>query len=196
MRVYRWLTMTAAVLITAFAAVIFLAASSTVHAASLPVCDMRLDVVLTPDVPDPREIGFLSSLLNNHPGYQLTLLDEEPGSFVVLHLSGPGPGYRCEDVIDTMRRDGRVLSIDAEPDTREASDDTQSVPVTAALPAEEKTNVHLSLAGLGSLVWAAGHPAQAWKILSPIEPDGVAYADIAAKCDIATAESNSEAACP
>ena len=195
MRVYRWLTLGAAVLITAFAAVIFLAASSTVHAASPPVCDMRLDVVLTPDVPDPRETGFLSSLLSNHPNYQLTLLEEDPGSFVVLHLSGPGPEYRCEDVIDTMRRDGRVLSVDAEPDTREASDDTQSVPVTAPLPAEE-TNVHLSLAGLGSLVWATGNPAQAWKILAPIEPDGIAYADITAKCNVATAASNSEAACP
>jgi hypothetical protein len=73
------------------------------------------------------------------------------------------------------------------------SDERQSVSVTA--PQEGKSNTHLSLAGLGSVFWAARHPAQAWRVLAPIQPDGVAYADIRAKCAFTNA-TNGEAACP
>jgi hypothetical protein len=111
---YRFLTLIAAVLITGLAALIFVAASSSVHAASPASCDMRLGVVLTPDVPNPSNPGFLSSLLSNHPSYRLTLLGQDRGSLIVLDLSGPGPAYRCENVIETMRRDARVLSVDVQ----------------------------------------------------------------------------------
>jgi hypothetical protein len=78
-------------------------------------CDMRLSVGLTPDVPDPRDAGFLSSLLGNHPGYQLTLQRQDQDS-VVLDLTGPGPAYLCRQVVDSMRRDARVLSVDVQRD--------------------------------------------------------------------------------
>jgi hypothetical protein len=74
-------------------------------------CDLRLQVELTPDVPDARDLGFLSSLLGNHPGYRLTLLQEADGSIIVLDLTGPGPGYVCRNVVEAMRRDARVLSV-------------------------------------------------------------------------------------
>ncbi len=202
MRAYRWLTLTTAVLITGSVALVF--ASGTAHAASPGPCEMRLGVVLTPDVPDPRDPGFLSSLLSNHPGYRLTLLEQDPGSSLVLDLLGPGPEYQCRNVIETMRRDARVLSVDVqmEPvpvralsvDTAD-SDDEQAVAVTAPV-VQDKSNTHLSLAGLGSLFWAAGHPAQAWKIVTPVQPGGVAYADLAAQCAVASSESAREAACP
>ncbi len=111
MRTHRWLTLIAAALITGLVAVVFVTASSAAHAASPAVCYMRLEVVLTPDVPDPRNPGFLSSLLSNQLGYRLILLRQDPGSGLVLDLSGPGPEYRCETVIETMRRDARVLSV-------------------------------------------------------------------------------------
>ncbi len=57
------------------------------------------------------EAGRLSSLLNNHPGYRLSLLREIDPSLIELDLAGPGPDYLCQNVIDTMRKDGRVLSI-------------------------------------------------------------------------------------
>jgi hypothetical protein len=74
-------------------------------------CHMRLGVELTPDVPDPQDPGFLSSLLDNHPGYRLILRRERTGSVIVLDLTGPGPRSQCQRVVDTLRRDGRVLSV-------------------------------------------------------------------------------------
>jgi len=74
-------------------------------------CDVRLSVELTPDVPDASDPGFLSSLLSNHPGYRLELLRQDDPSLIELDLSGPGPDYLCRGVIETMRRDGRVLAI-------------------------------------------------------------------------------------
>jgi len=86
-------------------------------AASPAVCNMRLSVELTPDVPNPLDSGFLSSLLSNQPSYRLTLRGSRSGSVIVLELAGPGPEYRCQNVVEAMRKDGRVLSIhlDKEP---------------------------------------------------------------------------------
>lgn len=91
-----------------------LIAGITGHAATAAPpapCDQVLIVQLTPDVPDPRDGSFLSSLLSNHPDYQLTVLEQRKESVVVFELTGPGPDDACQDVIETMRRDGRVLSI-------------------------------------------------------------------------------------
>jgi hypothetical protein len=86
-----------------------------------------------------------------------------------------------------------VYAADAPAD----SDDTESVAiVTTPLPSEEKSPTHLSVAGLGSLYWAARQPAQAWRVLLPIQPEGVAYADIRARCAVSTDASRGEAACP
>lgn len=85
--------------------------SNTAAAAPLASCDMQLTVELTPDVPDPRDDGFLSSLLGSHTGYQLTLRQQPNSSSVVLELTGPGPSYRCDQVVDAMRKDGRVQSV-------------------------------------------------------------------------------------
>jgi hypothetical protein len=103
-----------AVLVTVLEILAFTAASSTANAASPAVCDMRLSVELTPDVPNPRDEGFLSSLLSNHPGYQLTLQREDNGSVIVLDLTGPGPESSCRNVVETMRRDARVRSVDVQ----------------------------------------------------------------------------------
>ena len=62
-------------------------------------CDVRLSVELTPDVPDASDPGFLSSLLSNHPGYRLELLRQDDPSLI------------CRGVIETMRRDGLILTI-------------------------------------------------------------------------------------
>jgi len=53
--------------------------------------DMQLTVELTPDVPDPQDAGFLSSLLSNQVNYRLTMLRERDGSVIVLELTGPAP---------------------------------------------------------------------------------------------------------
>ncbi|MDB6092359.1 MAG: hypothetical protein JWN85_5143 [Gammaproteobacteria bacterium] len=79
--------------------------------ASPPPCSVRLRVELTPDVPNPRDVGFLSSLLGDQVSYLLSLRRERSDSLLVLELSGPGPDYRCNDAIESIRKDGRVLSV-------------------------------------------------------------------------------------
>jgi hypothetical protein len=75
-------------------------------------CDLQLLVELTPDVDDPRKGDFLSSLLGNHFDYRLTFQQQSDDSVVVLELTGPGPTYACQGVVDDMRKDGRILSIE------------------------------------------------------------------------------------
>jgi len=85
-------------------------AGSAAAAATPASCDLELTVALTPDVPDPRDPGFLSSLLSNHPAYELVLREHRDSSVIGVELTGPESG--CREVIETMRRDGRVLSVD------------------------------------------------------------------------------------
>jgi hypothetical protein len=73
-------------------------------------CDVRLTIELAPDVPNPRDEGFLSSLLSNNVNYVLTLQRERSDDLVV-ELTGPGPAYRCQNVIEVIRKDGRVRSV-------------------------------------------------------------------------------------
>ena len=96
-----------------WAALILIAALGSTAAAAAPPapCDMRLSIELTPDVPNPSDLGFLSSLLGDQTGYQLILRWQRNGSVIVLELTGPGPDYRCRNVIEAMRKDGRVLSV-------------------------------------------------------------------------------------
>jgi len=78
-----------------------------------PKCAMRLSVEVTPDVPNPGDGAFISSLLGNHPGYQLFLLGVVDDTHVNLQLQGPGSPDSCQAVIDSMRNDGRVVTIEA-----------------------------------------------------------------------------------
>ncbi len=208
MKAYRWPALISAALITIFEVLVPAAASGPATAASPATCDMRLGVVLTPDIPNPADLGFLSSLLSNHPDFQLTLRRERSDTVLALELSGPGPESRCWNVIETMRRDGRVLSVYVERDLPYAtavptpgiaptSDDASSVSiVTAPWQAEETATPHLSLAGLGSLYWAAGHPAQAWKLLVPIRSGDPTFADIRASCAASATALTTAAPCP
>jgi hypothetical protein len=76
-----------------------------------PSCSLRLSVEVTPDVPNPGDSGFISSLLGVHPGYRLYLLNVVDDTHVVLQLQGPGPAESCQAIVDSMSNDGRVLSI-------------------------------------------------------------------------------------
>ena len=126
-------------------------------------CDIQLTIELTPDVPDVKDDGFLSSLLNNHPDYQLQLLREEDASDIELNLSGPGPEYRCKNVIETMRKDGRVLSIHVHSAT------AHTVDANGPPSSGESSLARQSDTGLGALYWAVHHPRRAWQILLPIQ---------------------------
>jgi hypothetical protein len=88
-----------------------------IAAADPAPCDVRLSIELTPDVPNPRDDEFISSLLDNEVDYQLTLRREVSDSDIVLELTGPGPAYRCQQVVDVIRRDSRVLSVHVRQET-------------------------------------------------------------------------------
>jgi hypothetical protein len=79
--------------------------------ASVAPCALRLSVELTPDVPDPGDDGFVSSLLGDHTGFRLTLRRVVDDTHIDLDLSGPGPDDNCREVVRSMREDGRVLSV-------------------------------------------------------------------------------------
>ena len=130
-------------------------------AAQSSKCDLQLTVELTPDVPDPTDAGFLSSLLNNHPGYRLELLRVIDPALLELDLSGPGPGYQCVGVINTIRKDARVLSVHSDTDRIQSS---LKVPVSGTAGGLS----YLRSTGIGSLYWAAHHPSQAWRVVLPI----------------------------
>lgn len=144
-------------------AAILLLGSAAAHAEPQAECTMHLLVELTPDVPNPHDAGFLSSLLNDHPEYRLSWVGKLDMSLVALDLAGPGPLDRCENVVQTMRRDGRVLSVYQEPQ------DTTTVSVAADRePPKDASRVGVSPYGFGALYWAALHPSRAWRILLPV----------------------------
>jgi hypothetical protein len=76
-----------------------------------PTCALRLSVEVTPDVPNAGDGGFISSLLGDHAGYQLFLLQVVDDTHVNLQLQGPGPAERCQAVADSIGNDGRVVSL-------------------------------------------------------------------------------------
>jgi len=78
------------------------------------VCEIRLTVEVSPNVPQATDDGFLSSLLNNHFTYRLDLLRQDASTVLEVELTGPGPDYRCRNVIEAMRKDARVQSIHVE----------------------------------------------------------------------------------
>jgi hypothetical protein len=86
----------------------------TTAAAEETLCEARLTVELSASVPSTSDDGFLSSLLNNHFGYRLELLRQDGSSVIEIDLTGPGPSYRCQTVIESMRKDSRVESIRVE----------------------------------------------------------------------------------
>jgi hypothetical protein len=76
-----------------------------------------------------------------------------------------------------------------------ASDDTQTADIVIAVP-EETPDTHLSRVGLGSLYWAAHHPAQAWRVLMPVQEGSAAYADLRARCAPISNAPSGQTACP
>ncbi len=100
--------------VAAVAVLAVLGGPSMAAAQEETVCDARLVVELSPDVPRASDDGFLSSLLNNHVTYRLELRRQEDSSVIEVDLTGPGPSYRCQNVIESMRKDARVESIRVE----------------------------------------------------------------------------------
>jgi len=104
----------AAVAAAGSAAVLLLAgrAASADEPVAPPQCALRLSLEVTPDVPNPTDPGFISSLLGDNVGFNLFLLKRVDDTHVNLQLQGPGEMSNCRAVVRSMREDGRVSSID------------------------------------------------------------------------------------
>jgi hypothetical protein len=100
--------------ILASAAPLAVAGNSSIAAAEDQICAVRLTVEVSLGVPRASDDGFLSSLLSNHFAYRLDFLQQNGFSVIEVELIGPGPSYRCERVIESMRKDARVESIRVE----------------------------------------------------------------------------------
>jgi hypothetical protein len=75
------------------------------------------------------------------------------------------------------------------------AEDTPTVAIVTASPGAPP-HMHLSRTGLGSFYWAARHPAQAWRVLFPIQEGSVALADLRASCALSEDLPRERASCP
>lgn len=166
-----------------------LGGGSAAQAAPVAACDMRLQVTLTPDVRDPRDTGFLSSLLGNHPDYRLTLQGQVPEnpSVLALDLTGPGSSaYGCREVANSMRKDARVVSVEVRRDTGAAALPLAAAPaVASALPVSAALSRSTQALGtVQSMGTAQAGPDGDWVLK---RSSGVSYAQQAQvryECDI------------
>jgi hypothetical protein len=83
--------------------------AGAVRAGPQESCNLRLAVELTPDVPNPRDPGFLGSLLAD-PVFHLTWV-RNTDSGIVVDLGGPGPSYRCKSALRQLKRNTHVLDV-------------------------------------------------------------------------------------
>jgi hypothetical protein len=103
--------------------------------------------------------------------------------------------------LDLRPPDMRSMSVQLPPEaTFDAdADEMLDVAIVSAPPTpEESSNTHLSRSGIGSLYWAARHPAQAWRVLLPTVPgDGTAaFEDLRAECASFVRSPGGQTACP
>jgi hypothetical protein len=90
-------------------AVLILSLGLASSVAAAAPCDVRLALTLTPDVPNPRDPGFLGAILSS-PQYQLTWIDGSDTQATV-QLTGPGPSSQCQMAVDKIGRDAHVVSF-------------------------------------------------------------------------------------
>jgi hypothetical protein len=117
-----------------------------------------------------------------------------------------GAAYSKDAPSGTVRLDlrppeVRSMSVQLPPEATfpAEADEMLDVAIVSALPTpQESSNTHLSRSGIGSIYWAARHPAQAWRVLLPIVPgDGsAAFEDLRAECATFVKSPAGQSACP
>jgi hypothetical protein len=97
----------------ALAGLALLLGSSAVLAQQVtaPYCRLELIVELTPDVPNVRTAGFVSSLLSDQGGFHLYLQHVIDDTHLDMLIMGPGARRDCRQAVDEIRKDARVKSI-------------------------------------------------------------------------------------
>ena len=89
------------------------------------------------------------------------------------------------------------LETEAAPPADAGEPQVVAVVVTPSAP-DESSNTHLARTGIGSLYWAARHPAQAWRVLLPIVSgdDSAASEDVRFRCATFARPLSDRADCP
>jgi hypothetical protein len=103
--------------------------------------------------------------------------------------------------LDLRPPDLRSMSVQLPPEATFPvdADELLDVAIVIAPPtSDDGSNTHLSRSGIGSIYWAARHPAQAWRVLLPTVPgDGTAaFEDLRAECATFVRSPAGQAACP
>ena len=97
----------------ALLALVLLAVCATAPAqqTTAPVCQLSFLLELTPDVPNVRDPAFVSSLLGDHGGFRLYLQHVVDDTHLTMSILGPGMRRDCRQVLDDIRKDARVKSL-------------------------------------------------------------------------------------
>ena len=103
--------------------------------------------------------------------------------------------------LDLRQPDLRSIQVQLPQEATFATDADEMLDVaivSAPTTPDESSNTHLSRSGIGSIYWAARHPAQAWRVLLPIVPgDGsAAFEDIRVECATFVRSPAGHVACP
>jgi hypothetical protein len=97
--------------------------------------------------------------------------------------------------VPDLRNSPLLEQLGATADSQET--DAISVIDTSAR-AEDTSDVHVSRTGIGSVYWAARHPAEAWRVVAPVNPDSgsLLFEDGRVKCSTFTAPAGRHPTCP
>jgi len=117
MKRHQWSARAAAALV-ALGVLVSAAPGRLAHATTPALCEVRLKIVAAPDKTDPHHTGLLKSLRSAHRAYRLTLQSPEvDNDAVTVDLAGPGPQTNCRAVIEAIRADARVSSVELQGDS-------------------------------------------------------------------------------
>ena len=105
------IAMSRAILIIATAGIIVFSGGTVRSDETVPQCTLQLSVTLQLEVRDAIDPAFLSSLIGNHADFRIFVLRQVSSHNIVVAVLGPGPAYRCEQVLNAMNHDARVESI-------------------------------------------------------------------------------------
>jgi hypothetical protein len=80
-----------------------------VESATPDICQARLVIRVTPDVPNPRDPSFLSALTSS-PLYELIWIKGHDQTGTVV-LRGPATDYHCSEEIKRMRNASQIEEL-------------------------------------------------------------------------------------
>jgi hypothetical protein len=124
----------------------------------ISICSLPVGVAYSADAPD-ADVKLRMAAISAPP---VTALPKTPTRAVAGgDLDLRPPDLRTLPLMESLLP---AATIPAESDELQAA-----AVVTAGVPLDETSNTDLSLVGIGSLYWAAHHPTEAWRVLTPIE---------------------------